>query len=186
VVRSVTAHLGQEVKAGDLLATIDSPIVGDARLELYTRLQTLEIAAAQADWQATIYTNTLELIDLLEKKESSQRIQELFRGKPVGENRERLLTAYAQYRLAEVTLARNRDLYAQSLITAKQIQQVSAEYDVAQATYVVAVGDELCVREEQGVRPQARCQDVGVGLGEFQGPGSQAQVLSDQPLDCLV
>ena len=42
VVRSVTAHVGQDVKAGDLLATIDSPEVGEARLELYTRLQTLE------------------------------------------------------------------------------------------------------------------------------------------------
>jgi multidrug efflux pump subunit AcrA (membrane-fusion protein) len=135
VVRSVTAHLGQEVKAGDLLATIDSPVVGDARLDLYTRLQALEIATAQADWQATIFRNTLELIELLRKKESPQQIQELFAGKPVGENRERLLTAYAQYRLAEATMARNRDLYAQNLITSKQFQQVTAEYEVASATY---------------------------------------------------
>ena len=61
VVRSVTAHIGQDVKAGDLLATIDSPEVGEARLDLYTRLQALDIARAQADWQETIYRNTLEL-----------------------------------------------------------------------------------------------------------------------------
>jgi multidrug efflux pump subunit AcrA (membrane-fusion protein) len=35
VVRSVTTHIGQDVKSGDLLATIDSPEVGNARLELY-------------------------------------------------------------------------------------------------------------------------------------------------------
>src|SRR5262249_37734702 len=64
VVRTVLAHVGQDVKAGDLLATIDSPEVGTARLELYTRLQALEIARSQADWQRTIYRNTLDLIDL--------------------------------------------------------------------------------------------------------------------------
>ena len=74
VVRSVTAHIGQDVKAGDLLATIDSPEVGDARLELYTRLQTLDVARAQADWQETIYRNTLELIERLEKGETPEQI----------------------------------------------------------------------------------------------------------------
>src|SRR5262249_18991043 len=53
----------------------------------------------------------------------------------VGENRERLMTAYAQYRLAIATIERNRDLYAQKLITPKQFEQVKASYEVAQATY---------------------------------------------------
>ena len=48
MVRSVTAGVGQVVKAGDLLATVDSPEVGGARLDLYTKLQTLEIARAEA------------------------------------------------------------------------------------------------------------------------------------------
>ncbi|MFO0892233.1 MAG: efflux RND transporter periplasmic adaptor subunit [Isosphaeraceae bacterium] len=135
VVRSVNVHIGQAVKAGDLLATIDSPVVGDARLELYTRLQTLEIANAQADWQSTIYLNTMELLDRLKKQESPQQITDEFSERAVGENRERLMTAYAQYRLASATLDRNRELYSQKLITPKQFQQVTADYEVAQATY---------------------------------------------------
>ena len=106
VVRSVTAHVGQDVKAGDLLATIDSPEVGEVRLELYTRLQALEIARAQADWQQTIYRNTLELIEHLQKGETPEQIHEAFAERPVGENRERLMTAYAQYRLAVATIER--------------------------------------------------------------------------------
>ena len=76
VVRSVTAHIGQDVKAGDLLATIDSPEVGEARLDLYTRLQTLEIAQAQADWQEMIYANTLELLERLKKGETPEQIHD--------------------------------------------------------------------------------------------------------------
>ena len=45
------------------------------------------------------------------------------------------MTAYAQYRLAVATIERNRELYAQKLITPKQFQQVNADYEVAQATY---------------------------------------------------
>jgi Cu(I)/Ag(I) efflux system membrane fusion protein len=49
----------------------------------------------------------------------------------VGENRERLLTAYAQYRLARATIDRNRELHAQKLITTKQFQEVTVGYEVA-------------------------------------------------------
>ena len=131
----MAARLGQEVKAGDLLATIDSPIVGDARLDLYTRLQALDLATAQAEWQETIYRNTLDLVDRLKKGEAPQQIHEAFTDRAVGENREKLMTAYAQYRLAVATMERNRELYAQKLITPKQFQQVNADYEVAQATY---------------------------------------------------
>jgi membrane fusion protein, heavy metal efflux system len=135
VVRSVTAHVGQDVKAGDLLATIDSPEVGRARLELYTMLQTLEIAQAQADWEETIYRNTLELLERLQRGESSAEIHTAFQDRALGANRERMMTAYAQYRLAVTTFDRHRELYAQKLITTKQFEKVSAEFEVAQATY---------------------------------------------------
>jgi cobalt-zinc-cadmium efflux system membrane fusion protein len=135
VVRSVTAHIGQEVKAGDLLATIDSPVVGEARLELYTRLQALEIAASQAAWQALIYANTVELLSHLKKGETPEQVHDSLQDRAVGANRERLMTAYAQYRLARATIERNRDLYAQKLITPKDFEQVNASFEVAQATY---------------------------------------------------
>jgi cobalt-zinc-cadmium efflux system membrane fusion protein len=135
VVRTVNARIGQYVHAGDLLATIDSPVVGEARLELYTRLQTLEVAKAEADWEEMVYRNTNELIDSLRAGKSPEEIQRRFVDRAVGENRERLLTAYAQYRLAQATIDRNRELHAQKLITPKQFQEVTAGYEVAQATY---------------------------------------------------
>lgn len=135
VVRSVLAHIGQDVKAGDLLATIDSPQVGEARLELYTKLQTLEVAQSQADWQAMTYKNTLDLVERLRKHETPDTIHAAFEGKPVGENREKLLTAYAQFLLASAKINRNRDLFKQNLITTKYFEEVNADYEVARSTY---------------------------------------------------
>ena len=135
IVRSVVGQIGQEVRAGDVLVTIDSVEVGEARLQYYTEEQNLQIARTQADWQETIYRNTLDLIEALRRGDSPDQISREFEGHPVGSNRERLLTAYAQFRLAEATIDRNRELDAQSLITRKQLQQVTADYDAARATY---------------------------------------------------
>lgn len=135
VVRSVTAHIGQDVKAGDLLATIDSPAVGQARLDLYTQLQALDVARTQAEWQNQIYASTIDLLERIRKGETPETIQKALSERAVGQNRERLITAYAQYRLAAATISRNRDLHAQGLITEKQFLQVTAEYEVAQSAY---------------------------------------------------
>ena len=135
IVRSVAGQIGQEVRAGDVLVTIDSVEVGEARLQFYTEEQNLQIARTQADWQETIYRNTLDLVEALRREDSPDQISREFEGHPVGSNRERLLTAYAQYRLAEATIDRNRELDAQSLITRKQLQQVTADFDAARATY---------------------------------------------------
>ena len=78
--------------------------------------------------------NTLDLARTLRKRgETPEQIHEAFADRAVGENREKLMTAYAQYRLAVATMERNRELHAQKLITPKQFQQVTAEYEVAQA-----------------------------------------------------
>lgn len=135
IVRSVAAHVGQRVQTGDLLAMIDSSEVSQSRFDLYTRLQELEIDRTQAEWQATIYKNTLDLVERLKAGDSPAEIHRRFENRPVGANREQLLTAYASYRLSSATMDRNRELIGQGVITPKQFQQVRAEYESAQATY---------------------------------------------------
>ncbi|HWE34962.1 MAG TPA: efflux RND transporter periplasmic adaptor subunit [Isosphaeraceae bacterium] len=135
VIRSVNARVGQEVRAGDLLATIDSPDVAEARLDLYTKVQAHEVALTQADWESTIYRNTIDLVDLLKRREQPEAIHREFESRPVGQNREKLLTAYAQFRLAEATMTRNRGLFDQQLITPKQFQRVTADHEAAVAAY---------------------------------------------------
>jgi membrane fusion protein, heavy metal efflux system len=135
VVRSVAAHIGQDVKAGDLLATIDSPEVAQARLDLVTRVQELEIAGTRADWQGAIYKTTTELIERLKAGDSPDKIHERFEGRPLGENRERLMTAYAQYRLTKAARERNEQLLGSRAVSMAKYQESVAEFEAAQATY---------------------------------------------------
>jgi multidrug efflux pump subunit AcrA (membrane-fusion protein) len=135
IVRAVGARIGQEVQAGSLLAMIDSSEVAKARFDLYTCKQELETAKRQAEWQDTTYRNTHELVDMLRATASPEEIQRRFQDRPLGDNRDRLMTAYANLRLQKVTWDRNQELIQQKAISSKQFQQVRADYEMAQATY---------------------------------------------------
>ncbi|WZO99024.1 efflux RND transporter periplasmic adaptor subunit [Isosphaeraceae bacterium EP7] len=142
IVREVLVRIGQDVKAGDVLATIESPEVGTVRLQLFSDLQELDVARTQAERQEKVFKNTADLVDRLEKGQTPDEIHKAFRDRPVGENRELLLSAYANYRLAVATMSRNTELNEKELITGKQFQEVTARYEAAQATYQ-ALMDEM-------------------------------------------
>ncbi|WP_337177204.1 efflux RND transporter periplasmic adaptor subunit [Paludisphaera sp.] len=135
IVRSVSVRIGQDVKAGDVLATIESAAVGQSRLDLLMNLQALDVAQAMARWQATILKNTLELIERLKAGDSPDEINEKFAEKPVGTNRERLMTAYTASRLAKANLARQSDLYDQEIIRGRLMEESKARFDADLAAY---------------------------------------------------
>ncbi|OJW06896.1 MAG: hypothetical protein BGO49_16710 [Planctomycetales bacterium 71-10] len=135
IVRSVSVRIGQDVKAGDVLATIESAAVGQARLDLLMNLQSLDVALAQARWQETILKNTLELIERLKAEDSPEDINAKFAEKPVGTNRERLMTAYTAHRLAKANLARQSDLYDQEIIRGRLMEESKARFDADLAAY---------------------------------------------------
>jgi cobalt-zinc-cadmium efflux system membrane fusion protein len=135
IVRSVSVRIGQDVKAGDVLATIESAAVGEARLDLLMNLQSLDVAQAMARWQATILKNTLELIERLKAGDSPEQINEKFADKPVGTNRERLMTAYTAHRLAKANLARQSELYDQEIIRGRLMEESKARFDADLAAY---------------------------------------------------
>ncbi len=135
VVRSVSVRIGQDVKKGDLLATVDSPEVAQARIDLVTKLQEREVARTQADWQAVIYKATIELLDRVKRGDEPDAIHREFEGRIVGENRERLLTAYSNYRLAKINRARYEELHKTDTVTLKAYQQAVAEDESARAAF---------------------------------------------------
>jgi Cu(I)/Ag(I) efflux system membrane fusion protein len=135
VVGSVSVQIGRDVKAGELMATLDSPECAQARLDLMSSEQALEVAVARAQWQSSVTSATLELIDRLVAGDSAQEIQKRFEGRPVGQNRELLLTADAQRRVTQASMIRNKELLDGKAVSLAKYQVVVAEYEAALATY---------------------------------------------------
>ena len=135
IVRTVKARIGQDVQAGFVLAMIDSPEVAKARFALYTCLQELQIARTKAEYLTETYRNTHELLGMLRAKELPEKIHRQFQDRLLGDNRDRLLTAYANLRLQSENIKRQVELNEQRVITPKQFQQARADYEMAEATY---------------------------------------------------
>jgi RND family efflux transporter MFP subunit len=73
IVREVHAVLGQNVKRGDPLVTLDSPEIGTARLNLRARQRELSTARFEAAWRSEIAANVAFLIPELRKGINQRR-----------------------------------------------------------------------------------------------------------------
>ena len=74
VIRDVRVALGQKVKKGDELATLDSPDVGRERLNLWDKQRALSVARAEAEWKGKIAANIARLIP--ELREGAKKLRE--------------------------------------------------------------------------------------------------------------
>ncbi len=135
IIRDVHAQIGQHVRKGDLLTTIDSSEVAQARLSLIDALTRLEIARAKLNWEETIYHNGLDMIEALRGDPDPDQVQKKFAKRPVGKTREQLLTAYAQYHLSQITSARYDKLSKQDAVPLMRAQQQRATYQVDRASF---------------------------------------------------
>ncbi|HTU23433.1 MAG TPA: efflux RND transporter periplasmic adaptor subunit [Gemmataceae bacterium] len=135
IIREVHAQIGQFVNKGDVLVTIDSSEVAQARLNLIDALMRLEVAQAKLNWQESVYHNALDLIEALRKHPDPDEVQTKFVKRPIGKIREQLLTAYTQYHLSRIASARYAALSKKDAVPVALAQQKEAAYQVDKATY---------------------------------------------------
>ena len=100
VVREVHVMLGQTVKRGDPLVTLDSPDIGTARLNLRARQRELNTARIEAEWKSQIAANVALLIPEIRKGTDPAAIEKEFADKPLGSYRATLLQSYAEFDIA--------------------------------------------------------------------------------------
>lgn len=96
LVRETRADHGQQVRAGDVLAVIDSREVGQAKFDLSRARLALEAARAQHEWTETVTANVEELWKELAAGKSVAEVERRFRDRPLGEWREKLVAPYAR------------------------------------------------------------------------------------------
>ncbi len=135
-VHSVGVDFGDDVEQGSVLAVIDSPEVGAAKLDLVrTRLQG-EFARVNNEWRQQINTNTQALIKALEAGTPITQVDEMFGDKPMGENRQQLLSAYARLHKSKADYNRLSALASQNVVAGKQLITAKASLEADQATFL--------------------------------------------------
>lgn len=133
-VDEVKIQLGDRVKKDDLLVVVQSREVGQAMLQLYQDRMQLEFAETKDRWMQTVTENTQAMIELIRSGAPIENIETQLTNKPVGEYRDRLMTAYIANYKAQMHYDRLAPLAQGGAVTGRQLLEAEAEQNASRAT----------------------------------------------------
>lgn len=141
IVTRVDGFLGAKVKPGDPLATLESPDLGEAKIALLQAAQARAIADADLDRQRTITESTAELLEVLRGEPELDALRRAAAPLRIGENKGRLISAYARVRASKANYDRERELRGRGLSTESDLLAAQEAFNSSQADYLAAVED---------------------------------------------
>jgi membrane fusion protein, heavy metal efflux system len=141
IVASVDGFLGHNVEAGELLAVLESPELGEAKISYLQAIQAKIITDAELTRQKTISENTSTLLDVLRNNPTPDELREKADDLRIGVNKGRLLSSYAQMKAGAANYEREKELNAKRLSTQADLLASQQMYNSAQAEYMGAFED---------------------------------------------
>jgi cobalt-zinc-cadmium efflux system membrane fusion protein len=133
-VDTVLVGLGDEVTKGQVMAIIQSREVGQARLELVHDRLALGFARRKDQWHQAVKDNTESLIEMIRSDMPVEAIEQQLADRPLGEHRDKLMTAYIEAAAAKKNLDRVRPLRAEGIVGSRHIYEAEAAWDSSRAT----------------------------------------------------
>jgi cobalt-zinc-cadmium efflux system membrane fusion protein len=130
----VLVGLGDRVTKGQVMAIIQSREVGKARLELVQDRLALGFARRKDQWAQTVAENTELLIELIRSDAPVEAIEAKLANRPLGEYRDKLMTAFIATAAARRNLERLTPLKAEGIVGSRQVYEAEAAWDTARAT----------------------------------------------------
>jgi RND family efflux transporter MFP subunit len=155
IIADVRVNIGQNVKAGDELLVLDSKELGQAKLDLAKARLGLTIAAAQHDWVQSVNKNTTELLQAMAQNTSIADIDKRFAGRPIGDWRQQLVTAYSRRGRTETQLRSLEKLQGQGAVGEAALRAARGEYETAEAAFQ-AQREEIAFQNQQQLRSTAQ------------------------------
>ncbi len=143
ITREVAASLGTQVETNDLLAIIDSPVLGEAKSEYIERSQNLKLAEADLTRINTIHRGTQRMLEVCTPEAKPEAIRNVLAELPVGDAKARLLRSHAALQLSRLDAARAETLQAKKINSER-------EFQAAQSALAAAEADFTATREEVG------------------------------------
>lgn len=136
VVVSVGKTLGDQVNAGDLLCVLDSREMGDAKMEYLADLSRFEVAKADFERARIVFENTQKLLGILDSNPTPEEALSRAHDLEIGENKNKLLTAYTAMHVTQRTFERARTLIEKGVGTEQDLLEAQGAYETARADYV--------------------------------------------------
>jgi RND family efflux transporter MFP subunit len=138
LVRAVDVRLGEDVKAGQVLARLDSKEVGQAKLDLVKARLVADAARVQYEWTTAASKNAAELIDAMARGTPVADIDAKFKDRPIGELRQQLVSAYSKRLLTQATYKAADAPESRGSIPQSTLIRLKSEAEAAEAAFLAA------------------------------------------------
>ncbi len=123
---------GDRVVPGQVLATVSSPEIGLARTEVHHAHENWQLAAKKQEWVEETSKNVAALVEGLKNRTPMNDLENQFRGKTLGKAREKLMSAYSRFWLAE-SLSKNAETVGRDVLPSVTVMERLAERRSAEA-----------------------------------------------------
>lgn len=137
LVQKMAVTVGDQVEAGQLLAIVNSPELGERRADVLKQQADLELARRDRDWWRSIQTNLIDLMAQLKHPQEIAALEEQFQDRTLGDFRRDIFSAYSKFRTAEAINANLKGLVGGVISQRMVLEQASAR-DSAAATFQAA------------------------------------------------
>lgn len=137
MVSKVAVTVGEQVQAGQLLAIVNSPELGERRADVLKQQADLELAKRERDWLRTIKGNLDDLLVQLKQHPDVAALEESFQDRTLGDYRRDIVSAYSKYRTAEAINANLKPLVG-GVVSQRMVLEQASTRDSAVATYHAA------------------------------------------------
>jgi cobalt-zinc-cadmium efflux system membrane fusion protein len=135
IVREVKRTLGDSVKTGDVMAVLDSPEIGRARMDYLEARGRLEQAMTDRERVETVARNTRRLMEVLDAHPSSDAALDQAADLQIGEYKTRLMNAYTTLQVATRNWERETKLREKQISSEADYLEALGGFETARSNY---------------------------------------------------
>lgn len=158
IVREVRKTLGARVRAGDVMAVVESSELGEAKAGYLEKKQQLDLARTDLDRARTVHDNTVKLLEFLKSSpplESLKKMKHL----DLGENRSALISTYSEVVFSRATYVREKDLFEKKISSGNEYLEAENAYKKAEAEFASA-RDRISFDIKRSLLETTRAQNI--------------------------
>ncbi len=135
VVTEASAEIGSVVKADDLLAVLESPMLGQAKSRYIAVREGYLLATTDFERVDMIYRGTQRMLEVCTASTPSSEVRQELNEVRVGDGKGRLLQAHAALELARSTLERERTLLDKKISSEQSFETARSELASMEAAF---------------------------------------------------
>ncbi len=160
ILAEIVVTPGDQVAAGDLLAVLRSPEVGQARAEILKRQTELDIAQQLLEREQTLAKNIEQVAAMLDQNVAVDAIELAFSDRALGVYRQEILSAYAKMKLADELIANVKPLVDSGAVSGRVVREREGERQLAETSFRTARDQASFAVEQAKMKAEANVAEA--------------------------